>query len=85
MVLGVLAYLRRSGPRLNNNPNRWFHKNSACPVGSVRFARGPIAPHPEHVTATNCRCLVTDVATLKFSLAQKGQARNLIVVGIRVV
>jgi hypothetical protein len=46
------------------------------------FARGPIAPHPEHVTTTNCVCPEPNVATLKLSLAQKGQGRRLIV-GIR--
>jgi hypothetical protein len=45
----------------------------------VTFARGPIAPHPEHITTTDCVCSDPDVATVKFSLAQKGQGRKLMV------
>jgi hypothetical protein len=49
------------------------------------FARGPIAPHPEHVTTTNCVRSEPNVATVKFSLAQKGQGRKLMLrIGVSV-
>src|SRR5438105_8055770 len=42
------------------------------------FARGPIAPHPEHITTMNCFCSSPKVTTVNLWLAQKGQGRSLI-------
>jgi hypothetical protein len=40
------------------------------------FARGPIAPHPAHVTTTNCVCSSFNVETLRCVLAQNGHGRK---------
>jgi hypothetical protein len=42
----------------------------------VTFARGPIAPHPEQVTTTNCVCSLLNVATVRCVFAQNGHGRK---------